>query len=158
MDLHKRLSAMSPEHHKALKLCQRSERITSSPSLLSWPSSLSLPSWLSSQVPPPQRPSSSTSLLSLLSLPSSPSWPSLPSSPSSPSWPSWEPFWEVRTVESGSKERKLERLRSSRRSCIQFLPSLSAPLMYPDTTLVSISLKQAIVQRRVDQTLLDMEH
>ena len=101
MDLHKRLPAMSLEHHKPLKLCQRSERITSSPSLLSWPSSLSLPSWLSSQVPPPQRPSSSTSLLSLLSLlslPSSPSWPSLPSSPS------WEPFWEVRTVESGSEE------------------------------------------------------
>ena len=101
MDLHKRLPAMSLEHHKPLKLCQRSERITSSPSLLSWPSSLSLPSWLSSQVPPPQRPSSSTSLLSLLSLPSSPSWPSLPSSPS---WPSWEPFWEVQTVESGSEE------------------------------------------------------
>ena len=104
MDLHKRLPAMSLEHHKPLKLCQRSERITSSPSLLSWPSSLSLPSWLSSQVPPRQRPSSSTSLLSLLSLPSSPSWPSLPSSPSSPSWPSWEPFWEVRTVESGSED------------------------------------------------------
>ena len=104
MDLHKRLPAMSLEHHKPLKLCQRSERITSSPSLLSWPSSLSLPSWLSSQVPLPQQPSSSTSLLSLLSLPSSPSWPSLPSSPSSPSWPSWEPFWEVGTVESGSEE------------------------------------------------------
>ena len=104
MDLHKRLPAMSLEHHKPLKLCQRSERITSSPSLLSWPSSLSLPSWLSSQVPPRQRPSSSTSLLSLLSLPSSPSWPSLPSSPSSPSWPSWEPFLEVRTVESGSED------------------------------------------------------
>ena len=101
MDLHKRLPAMSLEHHKPLKLCQRSERITSSPSLLSWPSSLSLPSWLSSQVPLPQQPSSSTSLLSLLSLPSSPSWPSLPSSPSSPSW---EPFWEVGTVESGSEE------------------------------------------------------
>ena len=100
MDLHKRLPAMSLEHHKPLKLCQGSERITSSPSLLSWPSSLSLPSWLSSQVPPPQRPSSSTSWFSSLSLPSSPSWPSLPSSPSSPSWPSWEPFWEVRTVES----------------------------------------------------------
>ena len=58
----------APQTAQAL---QRSERITSSPS------SLSLPSWFSSQVPPPQRPSSSTSLLSL---PSSPSWPSLPSS------------------------------------------------------------------------------
>ena len=103
MDLHKRLPAMSLEHHKPLKLCQRSERITSSPSLLSWPSSLSLPSWLSSQVPPPQQLSSSTSLLSLLSLPSSPSWPSLPSSPSSPSWPSWEPFGKCELLRAGAR-------------------------------------------------------